>query len=143
MESESVSAAGAYDMTKLIYLASPYSHEDRAVRNERFAMACIAAATMMRQGMMVYSPIAHTHSIAECGELPKGHQFSREFDERMIATCDELWVLMLPRWEKSDRVRRQVEYARSIGKPISLVLEPATLKVISYEDPFVRQVMGR
>ena len=129
-------------MSKLIYLASPYSHEDGAVRTERFAFACETAAAMMRQGLMVYSPIAHTHCIAEWGELPKGYEFWREFDERMIAACDELWVLMLSGWEKSDGVRREVDYARGIGRSVLLLMEPLTLKTIVYQDPFVQRVLG-
>jgi hypothetical protein len=43
----------------MIYLASPYSHPDRAVREERFRGACRATAALLRSGHAVFSPIAH------------------------------------------------------------------------------------
>jgi len=51
----------------LIYLASPYSHPDPSVRQERYEAACKATAAMMRQGYHVYSPIAATHPPANYG----------------------------------------------------------------------------
>ncbi len=51
----------------MIYLASPYSHPDAVVREYRFRAACQAAASVMRSGQHVFSPIAHSHAIAEYG----------------------------------------------------------------------------
>ena len=113
---------------KLIYLASPYSDPDWKVERARFYAVCDAAVKMVAAGLRVYSPIAHTHPIAERAglrgiALPKGYEFWREFDERMIAACDELWILMLDDWDDSAGVRREVEFARSIDKTVC-VIEP-------------------
>jgi len=54
----------------MIYLACPYSHPDSNVREYRFKMANRAAAKLMRDGHIVYSPISHTHPIAMEGDLP-------------------------------------------------------------------------
>jgi hypothetical protein len=35
----------------MIYLATPYSQPGRAVREERFRLACRAAAELLRDGM--------------------------------------------------------------------------------------------
>ncbi len=72
----------------MIYLASPYTHPDPAIRKERFQAVCAYAATMMRSGLRVFSPIAHTHHIALCG-LPGGWEFWEAYDRDMIARCDE------------------------------------------------------
>ncbi len=101
---------------KLIYLASPYSNRNPFVRLSRFQAVCDAVAEMMHAGIMVYSPIAHTHSIAAHGGLPKGYEFWREFDERLIRACDELWVLKLEGWEKSHGTLEELTYARKCGK---------------------------
>ena len=45
----------------MIYLASPYSHPDPSVREQRFQNACRIAAELMRSGRIVYSPVAHSH----------------------------------------------------------------------------------
>jgi hypothetical protein len=55
----------------MIYLASPYSHPDPAVREARFREACRAAAKLMRLGQPAFSPIVHGHPIAVYG-LPNG-----------------------------------------------------------------------
>jgi hypothetical protein len=49
--------------TTMIYLASPYSHADDAIRAQWFDAACRAAAELMRAGHTVYSPIVHGHPI--------------------------------------------------------------------------------
>lgn len=51
----------------MIYLASPYTHSDVHVREWRFREACRAAAALLRAGITVFSPIAHSHPIAAFG----------------------------------------------------------------------------
>jgi hypothetical protein len=41
----------------MIYLASPFTHDDPAVRQQRFEAACRAAAILISQGKTVFSPI--------------------------------------------------------------------------------------
>ena len=101
---------------KLIYLASPYSHSDPFVRLKRYHSVCRACVEMMRAGIMVYSPIAHTHAIAWHGDLPKGYEFWQEFDERLIRACDEVWVLKLEGWEKSQGTLKELAFAHKCGK---------------------------
>lgn len=101
----------------MIYLASPYSHPDAAVRQRRFQAACRAAAELIRRGHVVFSPIAHSHAIAQHG-LPVDWGFWEEQDRRLLAACDELWVLMLDGWEDSRGVQAEVAIARKLGKPV-------------------------
>lgn len=106
---------------KLIYLASPYSHEDKAVEAARFESVCKVAAALMREGQMVFSPIAHTHPIALAGDLPRGFDYYAAYDELMISRCDELYVLMLDGWRESVGVTAEVEIARRLGKRVRYV----------------------
>ena len=101
----------------LVYLASPYSHEDAHVRAWRFHWAAEYAAKLMRDGWMVFSPIAHTHPIAEFG-LPKGWVFWEKFDRLFLDACSGLVVLKLPGWEKSTGIKAEIEYMTDTGKPI-------------------------
>lgn len=112
-------------MSKLIYLASPYSSPSPAVQEKRFQHACDAAAHFIREGRFVFSPIAHTHPISSWG-LPGDWKFWSEFDRMMIERCDELWVLRLPGWGRSVGVAAEVKTAselamvvRYIGWPIA------------------------
>ena len=47
----------------MIYIASPYTHADPAVRQRRFEDVYHYVAERMLQGAVVYSPIAHSNPI--------------------------------------------------------------------------------
>lgn len=100
-----------------IYLASPYSHTDRDVRIQRYRAACETAATLIRAGRLVFSPVAHAHPIAECG-LPTEWTFWQGLDERLLRACDEVMVLMLEGWRDSAGVQAEIRLAGELGKPV-------------------------
>lgn len=102
-------------MNTLTYLASPYSHPDPAVRHARFKAACRVAGGMLQKSRFVHSPIAHTHSIAELCDLPKGFDFWAAYDERLLWACDDMIVLMLPGWEDSLGVQAEIQMAEQMG----------------------------
>ncbi|MAH46996.1 hypothetical protein CMI37_14310 [Candidatus Pacearchaeota archaeon] len=101
----------------MIYLASPYSDPDPAVRQQRFDAVCRHAAEMMRSGDHVFSPIAHTHPIATYG-LPGDWQFWEAFDRQFIELCDEVCVLMLDGWRQSEGLQAEIRIALEMGMPV-------------------------
>jgi hypothetical protein len=107
----------------MIYLVSPYSHPDAAVREHRFREACRAAAALLRAGHAVISPIAHSHPLVEHG-VPTDWSFWEEQDRELLACCDEVVVLMLDGWDQSVGVREEIRVAREIGKPVRFVEVP-------------------
>ena len=104
----------------VIYLASPYNHDDPNVQELRYWEACRAAAQMMRAGWLVFSPIAHSHPIARFG-LPGDFAFWETLDKAWIDRCDELVVLTISGWRDSVGVTAEIEYARQRGLPIRYV----------------------
>jgi hypothetical protein len=104
----------------MIYLASPYSHPDPAVREQRFRAACRAAAKLMRCGQPVFSPIAHSHCICTYG-LPTDWRFWEPLDRHLLARCDEVVVLMLDGWRESVGVQAEIRIAAECGKPVRYV----------------------
>jgi hypothetical protein len=111
----------------MIYLASPYSHPDQAVRQQRFEQVCRAAAVLLRQGEIVFSPVVHSHPIAACG-LPTDWRFWQRFDRQLLERCDELVVLMLPGWQWSAGIQAELRIAGQCSKPVRyLVPEVAVL----------------
>jgi len=104
----------------MIYLASPYSHPDPAVREARFQAACRQAAEMLRCGIAVFSPIAHTHPIAAYG-LPLEWASWEKYDRVFLEMCSEVWVLTFDGWQESMGVQAEIEIAREMGKPVMLV----------------------
>lgn len=110
---------------KLIYLVSPYTHPDLAVRQDRFDAACRACVALIAQGFNVFSPIVHSHPLTEHG---MGGDWStwEAIDQDWIDRCDEVHVLTLDGFRSSVGVRAEVEYARSIDKPV-VMMAPAAV----------------
>lgn len=104
----------------MIYLASPYSHPDPQVREERFQAACRAAAELMREGLLVFSPIAQTHPLTAYG-LPTGWDFWERYDLAHVENCSEVRVLKLAGWEESRGVKAEIAIAVRLGKLVTFM----------------------
>jgi hypothetical protein len=111
----------------MIYLGSPYSHPDPAVRQKRFEAACRAAAELIRRGTTVFSPIVYSHMVCRYG-VPLDWRFWERHDRQFIEVCDEVVVLMFPGWQESVGVKAEIEIARALGKPVTF-MEPTRLQV--------------
>lgn len=106
-----------------VYLACPYSDPDKHVEEERFVAVTKAAAYLMRNGHIVYSPISHCHPMQIHGGLPGGWKFWRRMDETYLRHCHTLFVLTLPGWAKSTGVKGEIHLANELNIPI-LYLDP-------------------
>ena len=87
----------------MIYLASPYTHVDAAVRESRFDAACLATSTLLRAGLHVYSPIVHSHPLVRYG-LPIEWEFWQAHDCEHLRRCDSVIVLTLDGWKTVARL---------------------------------------
>jgi len=101
----------------MIYLASPYSHPDPAVRQERFEAACRAAAALMRRGRQVFCPIAHSHSIVGRGG-PEDVKTWMKLDLKILRVCSELVVLLIPGYFDSCGVAHERSEAWRLKMPV-------------------------
>jgi hypothetical protein len=108
---------------RVIYLACPYTHPDQAVRAARFHAATRAAAALISQGNIVYSPITMTHPIDLVlgGSETLGSEYWVTFDEAFMDFCSELYVLTLDGWDKSPGIAREIEYFQRQRKPIYFI----------------------
>ena len=101
----------------MFYLASPYSHPDVAVREQRFRDACRAAVRLIAAGHVVFSPIVHGHPLVGHG-LPGDWPFWERIDRDHLERCDEVVVLMLDGWRESVGVAAELRIAADLGKPV-------------------------
>lgn len=80
-------------MNKLIYLAIPYTYNP----DESFDIANEVAAILMTDGDIVFSPVSHSHKIADY--LPEKMRFSQTFwmnqDLPILNKCDELYLVKI------------------------------------------------
>lgn len=101
------------------YLASPYSHPSPMIRHSRFQAALAAAARLMADGHVVFSPIAHSHPIeATCFPDPKPGAFWKAQDEPLLRAASRLIVLQIDGWQESKGIQWEMEVAREIQIPI-------------------------
>ena len=106
-------------MKKRVYLACPYSHPDKKIREWRVEQANQKAAELMMQGYLVFSPLSHSHPISEyCDVDPCDNGFWLEQDLWILNGCDEFHVLCLPGWVDSKGIQEEDKYASIMGLTI-------------------------
>ena len=104
---------------KLIYLASAYSHPDKAVQEARYDKVVEIAARLKKEGHFIYSPIAHCHVMATRHGLPTDWQYWQHYLRVMLPRCDEVWIATeVDGWESSKGVTAEVELAKEFGIPV-------------------------
>jgi hypothetical protein len=108
------------------YLATVYSKYRLGIVHAH-AEACRQAALLVRAGIPVYSPIAHTHPIAIEGDIdPFDHEIWLEADRTFMEAAKGLIVCKMQGWEESYGIGVEIESFERQGKPI-YYMEPDEL----------------
>lgn len=107
----------------LIYLASPYTHSNPMVKAQRYEAACRAAGKLMKQGLCVFSPIAHSHPIELYFEDGKaeGMEFWLRQDFAILGSCSKMLVLTLDGWAASKGVAAELEFCKAHNIPFGFI----------------------
>lgn len=121
-------------MKTLIYLATPYSDPDPAVRKGRFDIVNRVAADLMRDGLHIFSPISHAHPIALAGNLPKCWEFWQEYDRAILAACAKMIVLMQDGWKTSVGVTAERKLATKMSICIDYMKTPLVIRELINEN---------
>lgn len=100
-----------------IYLAGPYSHKDSVVRSMRYVTLTRAAGLIACQGLVVFSPITHSHQMAVYCDMSTDWAFWKLQDERFIACCEEVWCLMMPGFMDSVGLAAEKTFAQEQDIP--------------------------
>ena len=108
-------------MKPLIYLASPYSDTNPAVRKKRYEIALEKCAELILDGYMVFSPIVHSHPIAVHIGAAYEWEIWKELDRAILLKCDELWVLPIYGWNYSRGVTEEMRIAQEAGIPVKII----------------------
>jgi hypothetical protein len=118
-----------------LYLASPYSNSDpdKQRRNYDFVFNFVGELVNSYQPrVIVFSPIVYAHELADRFSLPVGVDFWWPMNQNFIQWCNWFGIYQLPGWDRSEGVRRELDYARSLrGSEVKTIVlfpyDPATL----------------
>jgi hypothetical protein len=116
----------------VIYLASPYTHEDEDVMARRHRHVCHAAAQLIKQGAVVFSPVAHSHPIALYGNAPGNWAHWEHQCLTMLDRCDVMLVLMLEGWKESKGIHAEALHCLNRCKDI-IYSDSASLHLFNFD----------
>jgi len=102
----------------MIYLASPYTHEDPAVMQERFCAVELLVIHMLKQNIVVFSPIVYCHEMAVKADFPRDAGFWQGLNATFLRMSSRLVVLRLPGWDTSRGVQWEISMAEALQIPI-------------------------
>lgn len=95
-----------------IYLASPYTHKNEAIMQDRYTAALMAVAMLTRAEITAYSPITYYHPLAINFDMPRDFDFWQRHNLNMLRHSNLLMVLTLEGWRESKGVNWEIEYAQ-------------------------------
>ena len=111
------------DPNKSMYLASPYTHPESRVMNQRHRDVCKVAGEMMKLGKVIFCPISHSHEIGRICHMQVDWDVWRKQCLYWVGKCDEFGILQLPRFAASVGMCAENQLAMDLGKPL-FYIEP-------------------
>ncbi len=119
------------DLTKMIYIASPFSHPDLDVELERFnKITEVAASLTKKYGYAFILPITQSYQLQRI--LPSlGGTFANweSIDLTFISHSDEVWVIKMEGWDRSVGVMAEIKFATGLDIPVKY-LNPNSLRFV-------------
>jgi hypothetical protein len=108
---------------RLVYLASPYTKYEDGLE-AAFSEIADIAGQLIKEGIPVLSPVAHSHPICEYAGLDhKNHELWLKMDEPLMDACDAICVAKMPGWARSKGVGIELYRFKVAGKP-AFLLDP-------------------
>ena len=102
----------------MIYLASPYTHDDPVVRYQRYRLALECVAHFMTERhLAIFAPIAYGHPHAHRSRALRAwtHEEWLAWSGHFLEVATALWVLTLAGWRESVGIRTELETAMRRG----------------------------
>lgn len=102
----------------LIYLATPYSHDDWIVKAGRVSESSVVQLWLQHRGLVVYNPLTAWEGLPG-GVLDEARV--RSHGITVLQHCDLLVVLKMEGWEKSIGVQMEIDEAKRLGMGIVMI----------------------
>jgi len=105
------------------YLASPYSHPDPKVQEQRANQVAEMAVKLINSGLNVISPIVHnTGLIQRCEQAKIGGWVNwGRLDESMIYACDYMIIYRMNGWDESVGVDAEFKICQRLNRPVFFI----------------------
>lgn len=118
----------------IAYIASPYSHPLKEVRDMRYDLVTTHAATLKENyNLTMILPITMSAQMCEKNNSLKSDWDTWGFDDlKLLSKCSSLIVVQLIGWELSDGVEKEINAARESKLPI-YYYDPYTSKFVMME----------
>jgi hypothetical protein len=127
-----------------VYLASPYTHDDVYVREDRFLQAVKACAYALNEWRVnITNSIVFTHPILTRYPMPVEWEFWARYDGVIINLCEEVWVLCVPGYTHSMGLNSEVKLGRDSGKRIRYMIPTANGYELQDECPKEEDLYGK
>jgi hypothetical protein len=101
-----------------LYLASPYTHPDPAVRQWRYEAVRDFAAFLCRKRQWIFCPIMHSHDMTINHQMPYEFEFWDDWNKSLIYPSGGVIVFQIDGWDISRGIKSEIEYAVQLGKPL-------------------------
>lgn len=105
----------------MIYIASPYTHERRDIRNLRYRQVLHYTQLCMAKGEIVFSPVVYGHPFALDDSRAIYFNFWKPFNEQLILASEKVRVLRLAGYLTSRGVVGEAQFALEHGIPVEQV----------------------
>lgn len=124
-----------------LYIATPYSKYPHG-KEQANIDACKFAAILIGAGIPCFSPIAHSHAIAQLGGIdPDSHAIWLPADQPFIDRAAAIVVVMMDGWRDSYGVSYEIDQFTKAEKPI-FYLSPRVGIVNSVHFPMVAPLVS-
>jgi hypothetical protein len=107
---------------RLVYIASPYTHDDYNVVSARYRRVRDFSARMIQSGVVAFSPIAYSHQFAAACDMGGDFAAWEQFDFGMLAPMEVFLVYMDDGWESSIGIAAESVRAEATGIPALYVV---------------------
>jgi len=119
----------------MIYLASPYTHDDPAVRHNRYWQATLCTAHFARVEIAIFSPIHYGHTLSTSHQrIPKTHDYWMSVCLPILRGAERIYVLTIPGWKESRGLREELDEAEELKLTVCLVDQEFKVRQTDYDE---------
>lgn len=105
----------------MIYLASPYTHQNKAIEEERYTVTMEVTAILISRGLPIFSPIVHCHPMAQQFDMPTDAKSWELYNGDFIRKASSMYVLTIAGWKESKGVTQEIILANRLAMPVHYV----------------------